>query len=811
MISQHRLILISITLFVGAGSTLWGLSQMSLPNASLITWDTVYPYIAALAIGVAIVEGFARWLSFGRLTAGAAVIGLFSILTGTVWPLFVSVWFLTASYVLGLGILFVFGIDKEKTTGLITFLTGAGAYGTAAGLLAHFPINYPGLYGAALAIPIIFGWRSIDNSVSSYKKYLYQPTEFRWLDIAIALIALVHFSIALMPELGHDALAMHLAIPSHLLHRHEWAFDVDSYVWAVMPMMGDWIYSFAYMLGGETAARIINVGFIYILSLLLRDLVLWAGGNEWGARWAILIFLVTPLTYTETSSLHIESVWASFIVAGSFLILKMLSTGTGQKSYLLLTAICLGSALASKAVTFTVLPVLLLLLLFRYHVWCRAQFTLTIFLSLMIFFAIGAYPYITAWAITGNPVFPFFNEYFQAPQYPAVNFSAPAIFEKGVSWDTIYRITFDSGKYLESKPGAGGFQWLLLLLPSAVLLITTMNRKGLVLIFVGVLAIVFTFHQTAYLRYILPSYVILGAVIGVAVSVILSGKNILLRRSVIIISMATVLLNAMFIKSGTYYGDIVPQALMSDAGRIEYLQRRLPIRNAVDLVNKLNINKSPVAAFSPPLTAGLYSDVLYPSWYNHKFRSLIQGADDANAIADALLNKGVEFIILDRNWNNPEKSLIIKKSTRVVADFGNITVRVLKERYLFNTELLQDSEFSMKNVWNFSKATRNENGGVIVSVESPVTQTVPVVSGRKYLLTVDASCIKEASQGRLQVNWLDAKSKFINTNINVFRCTQTPDSHSMEVVAPNGAFKAVIYATGHTIKPLIINKVSFKK
>ena len=36
-----------------------------------------------------------------------------------------------------------------------------------------------------------------------------------------------------------------------------------TYVWAVMPMLGDWLFSVGYMLGGETAARLINVGFIY--------------------------------------------------------------------------------------------------------------------------------------------------------------------------------------------------------------------------------------------------------------------------------------------------------------------------------------------------------------------------------------------------------------------------------------------------------------------------------------------------------------------------------------------------------------------
>jgi hypothetical protein len=424
--------------------------------------------------------------------------------------------------------------------------------------------------------------------------------------------------------------------------------------------------------------------------------------------------------------------------------------------------------------------------------------------------AVGIIPYFTAWHITGNPVFPFFNEYFNAPQYSSENFSS-SFFEKGVSWDTIYRITFESGRYLEGKPGAAGFQWLLLLVPTIVLFISTLNRKGMAIIIVGILAVVFTFYQTAYLRYVFPSYVILSAGIGVALSEMFSEKRIWVRRLVIIVCLLGVFLNLVFFKSGTHYGNIAIKPLLSETGRHQYLQRRLPIRNAVKLVNELNINKTPVAVFGPPLTAGLFSDALYSSWYNHKFQSLIQGANDANAIADVLLNKGVEYIILDRSRVKLEKRSMIEKSTRVVADFGAITVRSLKEEYRFNTELLKDPDFSMPSTWSFSKTKENKNGGVIVSNKSAGTQVVPVISGRTYLLTVKASCLSGDSKGRLQVNWLNAKSKFVSTSIRVFDCTQNSEFHSMEVVAPDEALKAVIYATGHTIKPLIINRISFKK
>jgi hypothetical protein len=68
-----------------------------------------------------------------------------------------------------------------------------------------------------------------------------------------------------------------------------------------------------------------------------------------------------------------------------------------------------------------------------------------------------------------------------------------------------------------------------------------------------------------------------------------------------------------------------------------------------------------------------------------------------------------------------------------------------------------------------------------------------------------------SSIGHLRVNWLNAESEFISSNIRVFDFAQAPDSHPMEVIVPHGALMAVSYATGHTMEPLIINNVSLKK
>lgn len=458
--TQIRPISIITALVLGVGITLWGLFQIPWPAAR----DSLPGYVV-LVLGAVFVEASARWIKVGRLIAGVFVAGAIAILNGAVWALLVTLWFALASFVVGLAILSALHIDNKKLTCITPFLIGACAYGTAVGLLAHFPINYPGLYGAALAIPVILGWRSISQVARSLGKGLEQASGLRWLDLVIASVALVHFSVALMPEVGHDALAMHLFIPGHLAHRQEWGFDVTTYVWAVMPMMGDWIFSIGYMLAGETAARMINVGFIFVLGWLIRDMVVWAGGNAAGARWAVLLFLTTPLTFTESSSLFIESVWASFVIAGSLSLFKFLQSDKDQNIHLPVAGFLLGGALAAKAVTFTILPILLIFMVLRGRIWMRWSLVGSVAFGLVVFFAVGAIPYATAWHLTGNPVFPFFNQIFKSPFWLAAAFEAPAIFEKGVSWDVLYQVTFHTEKFLESKPGAPGFQWLLEVAP----------------------------------------------------------------------------------------------------------------------------------------------------------------------------------------------------------------------------------------------------------------------------------------------------------------------------------------------------------
>jgi hypothetical protein len=807
--------LVLFSLLAGLLLTIWGLKHLQWPQD--LPWsdkDTLVRYVSFLIICAALVFVGAWWSKRSALLVGAVVAGGFALLGGALWPLIVTLWFAIASVLMGKFILAVLRIRTEEDNWLTNFLVGAGIYGSAVGLIAHFPVSYPGVYGFALALPVILGWRVI---IEESRKFLAQfnknnNIEFgvNKFDVAIAVVALMYFVVALMPELGYDSLAMHLFIPSQLALRHQWGFDASTYVWAVMPMLGDWIFSIGYMLAGETAARLINVGFIFILGWLVRDLVLWAGGSVVGVRWAVLIFISTPLTFTEGSSLFIESVWASFVVAGTLAILSSCSTSGKPKFELPVAGFLLGCALAAKAVTFTILPVLLLLLVWRYRSWFKTAGLPLLALGLCLFLVMGSIPYVTAWCLTGNPVFPFFNHIFKSVYYSTGVTDFATVFGKGITWDFLYRATFQSGKYLEATNGVAGFQWLLLFFPALLAIFANRHRQGAALLFVGVMSIVVAFHSTSYLRYVFPTWAILAAAIGVAFDKVFT-KQLVIKNFVYLVGVSAIALNLLFISSGAFYRDFALKPIVDESNRAFYLSGRLPIRNAVELINRVNTGRAPVAVFGNPLTAGLSGDALYPNWYNVKFQQEISSIQTDQDFANILLKRGVNFIILDSNWNGvnccgggKEKQAIIEKASEKIAEYGSLSVRKVKIDYRFKTELLNNPDFKSINGWALAPGAKYDadTGVISTNVASSATQVVSVASGQRYLNSVVARCAKDQTLGRVQINWLDIKGLFISTDIKTFECSPSWTEHVMEVATPPNAITAVVYVTGHTAIPL---------
>ncbi|RTQ34432.1 glycosyl transferase [Variovorax gossypii] len=796
-------------LLVSVVATATGLQHLSWHSIAAVRWDALKPYAVVLAGGMLFTEIGSRWLGIHRIAAGAVVATVIALVAGAAGALLVVVWIGLASYVVGSTALTLWSKRSEVPSTLISVLVGAVVYGALIGLAAHRPVNYPGVYAIALALPVVFGWRQVRTLLLSVLAFARRKSTSS-LDLLIVGVALLHFVVGLMPETGHDALASHLFIPAHLASRHAWSFDVSLYVWAVMPMMGDWLFSLGYMLAGETGARLLNVGFVLTTCCLVRELVFWAGGSRAGAKWGALLLLTTPLTLLESSSLYIESVWAAFAVAGALSLFRALQRDGQRPADIRAAAILLGGALAAKAITLAILPGLFIVFLMRFRVWATKASVGLFARALGLFVFVGCVPYLTAWVLTKNPLFPYFNEIFHSKLWPLVNFQ-DSRWSRGFKWDTLYQVTFHSDAFLESWPGASGFQWMLLLLPAVVLVAGKGRSRALAILLAGAVSAVVTFQSIAYLRYIFPAVVLMVALIATAFSQE-DNTSLIEKRVLWVAGSVVILLNLVFLKSATHYGDIVAQPLLSSAGREAFLRERLPIRSAVDVVNKLNLDDAPVAMFSSPLGAGLHSNALHPSWYNLNFERAVSDADTAGAMARAVVLAGGDYLILDAGWGAPTQRRLIEDASDLVIAFAPIAVRRVKDQYRFAQELLRNPGFAAGDGWSLPADIADVRAGSIsVNVTTVATQQVPVIAGRRYKNSVKSACGRQPTQGRLQVNWMDAAGHFIGTSIQVFECTADAKTYSMEVRAPRNAATAVVYASGQTDVPVTFSEVSFKQ
>jgi len=758
------------------------------------------------------VASLAALAVFTRRTPYVLCLGLLACLSmafAQVWPVMVVAVLGLSATVLGRWML------KQHITAdwSVHLLVGAGTLGTFTGLAAYLPINYPWLYGVLLSLPLLLGRKHVMSTarelLSLIRAVRAAQTPIQTaLDVLICGFACLYVLVAFMPEVGHDALAMHLFVPSHMAQRHQWSFDASTYVWAVMPMLADWIYSIVYMLAGETASRLSNSAFTLLVAWQIHNMTLWAGGSASSARWACLIFLSTPLAFAESSSLHIESAWTAFMLAGTLAILKVSSFTpeiTERLSQLLMAGLLLGFALASKAVTLSVLPVLLVVLLLQYKAWAVQGIGKTLLLGSAGLMLAGATPYVSAGYLTGNPVFPFFNAIFHSPLWPNINFEPPATFGRGMSWDTLYRMVFKSPEFIEGRIGAAGFQWLLL--PTAVVaLLLSGNRKALLIFLVGAGAMFVTFHSTAYLRYVFPSFALFSVILALP----FSNGRIFPRSLAMVAGALLIMTNIRFIQAATYYGDIKPSALLSQAGRQMYLSERLPLRKMVDTVNVLNTGHQPVAVFASPLMAGLGGDALYASWYNLKWKNEFDTATSPSELARRLRQRQVNWLVIDlKSLPQARLDLLLNVSTSY-ARLGDLDLRKLN---VTHDEHLLNPELSSLEGWSLTLPSSYDPSRKIltVNVKTPATQRVEVTPGATYTNSVSARCATTATTGRIQANWMDAQGDFIAASIATFDCTTQWETHEMNVIAPANATSVIIYASGHTDTPLEFRSLSFRQ
>ena len=806
--------LIAGLLAAGAATAAYGLTQEDWPQVRAVltsSLSSAYPYF--LAVCTALI-----WIAAKTTRLGHAAITLLlgiaiALLAGSFWALLAVALFLCAASSLGHIVLGVIGRPYTSTGAVDRVLVGTGLYATLVGILVHFPVNRPWLYFVMLAIPIAVAHRHLWDAIRAAVRSLpsRETTSSGLRRPLLGSLALLYLAVALLPELAHDALAMHLFVPAQVAANQAWEFDPTRYVWTFMPMLANWCYTIGWMLAGEAAVRLINLSFVLIGAHLVREFVLMLGGCRRGADWAALILLSTPLTFLVGSSVFVEAFWSAYLLAGTLWIFRVVWTPKAPASGLVPGGLLLGFSAASKAVALPYLPLLAVPVIARISILRSKAFWLSLAAAAAAFLIAAIWPYALAYLETGNPVFPFYNDLFRSELYPPRNFS-PTEFDSGISWALPYHLVFFSERFIEGRLGAAGFQWLTLAAPAIAAIVLFRAKRSAALLVFGALALLTVFSFQTYLRYIFPVFLILCILTGFAVSAI-SRRHGNLRIALAIALGTTLVLNLVFLGSAfVQYRNVPVLEHFRDNGVDNLVNERAPVRKAVELVNVVNEQRFPVAFLSAPLAGGLKSPALFRNWYNHSFVADLHAASDKAAFAAALRRHRARYLIVDPFWEDePGRIAALAAATGdLLGRFGQVAVYRLGDKWFYNRELTQASTRFDAAIWAHRESVQlTESGSVVVAGQGSVVQGVRVVPGEIYRNSIVSRCHDQPGFGRVQITWRHPDGSF-TSDIKTFPCSTSWSREILEVEVPAGVVHAGVYGTGHDGTPLEIAEVSLR-
>ena len=452
----------------------------------------------------------------------------------------------------------------------------------------------------------------------------------------ILFAALFATASAALPERLWDALAMHLLIPSQIATFGHWSGDPRHLAFSFFPIGADHLFAMAYALGGERAAQLLNLTAWGTTLGLLYAMARARGGARPGGL-AVLAAMAIPAALASTGSVFVENTLGLLILGA----LRLLGRRGGRAQCALILVL---AALPGVKLHGAVVAVAVGALALGRQPWRQAGFTRAMALGGGAI-ALGLVPFVHAWAVAGNPVFPMFNPIFRSPYWPATEFADPR-WQGGLSLMLPWRLVFHTGAYMECWDGALGFT-LALLLPAGVAAAALARDAAprRVLAVVGIYLLV-VFGQVQYLRYAVPVFAPL-ALLGVEAMVVLAALPGARRAAEALVVLAALAGMAAY-PTGSWSlasGDV--RALFDPAQRHALLVQDAPVRLANTLIDRLAAGQPRVLYAADPFGAFLRGTPVYVNWYNPVLAAQIAAAHGDAALARVVAGQHAAYVIAE--------------------------------------------------------------------------------------------------------------------------------------------------------------------
>jgi hypothetical protein len=760
-------------------------------TSALPSWGQSWSLIRFCLVVAA--TGTLLLLIFGRSIAPLVVaIGLFALVLFGPAAVMANAALLWCAYLLGELIHRREPSETDRPTRLFFRLAlGLIVLALLLNVAIALPVHSPEIYSIVLLALIVLRWRtSVDLAGDLRMLWGFCRIRLEFsvavISIAIGVIVCVQLAYAGFPERQHDALAAHLVVAQVVKTAGQWHFAADFVVGAAQALGADWLYAIMYVVAGESGARLTNYLFIALVAALVYALSLQFG--RVAAALVTLVLLSCPIAFLESDGIYLDNFLMLCMTTG--LALCGLWSTLSSRDRVLSCGVVVGGLPTAKL--HGVVGALILLGLAFANKLARDVRVVDrkVILAGITLVALGAVPYLIALAVTGNPIFPFFNAFFKSPYLSVWNFTG--VFPPDVSPSVLHRLTFNTSNHFQGRDGTFGFQLVVFLFPvivAAFMRPCFLVVSSLVLMFVYGLVVL---AQTADARYF---YVVMPAL---SISMALAIRQLCdmdSRGFAALGFVSVVLVSALNFIYFPGAGGTLPQ--FESAALIDSRARNAMIREVVPqrlLIEKLNMTDGPHARLvlmGQAVGFPLLGTPIFVNWYMHNVFAEMVKAKTNDEVARWLASLGATHLMMPvegvKIWNEDAIRRYLATEAEPVAVIGNESLYRISADVMFPIRLGRLDDWSRRSAGPDGIALpQNENMGYA---------TPPLSADQRSIrIGIRARCDNDRGQVAIHVYWTVAGGAAPLLEGGVWPCANGIDRPvSASFARPRQASGATIY------------------
>ena len=611
--------------------------------------------------------------------------GVFLVMAAGVLQLLAIVFVLLSCFCLGILTRHFLGFDRGQPHFSVSTIIGSTIYVLLFNSCLSLSIHYQFVYLVIFSLPIVVILRLptvSDLLFSEIRLYvarintelqLAEPRIFFGFMLVFTFIA----AYILFPTINSDENAVHLSVWTQFSANAFFSIAPEIQVWSAAPVTLALIHGVLSLLSGDDAKGALNLLLLVMLLGTIFRLLKILDISRIEKLALVTLFLSTPMVAFTLVGLQTDLFLALLFSIACMLLIDLLC------HFRISTAVSIifvgAIALSAKLPAITIAGSIFIGVIYAafkdksYQNWTSSLW-LKIMVCLCIAAAVAFLPYIRAYLITGNPVFPLYNEMFKSQFFDLTNFKDLRWYN-GASFLSFYGLFFHSEKFIEAANNfVGGFQYFLLA-PIALASVIFLRIKSLGVIVVMALCYLLPmFWSLQYLRYFFAAMPLLAVVIGALY--LLGKKEGIYRKCLTISFYGAALLNLVFMPGVSWIFFNSPFQFLSASNQRQAILEYLPEHQLNKEINSIKSNAIVLFALDRSFGATLAGKPIYNSFYANDYKKAINTWKTTDDVRNALKAWGVDFVYWDQKQSYSVDHIQRNLVREVLINYGNPVVQV---------------------------------------------------------------------------------------------------------------------------------------